>query len=88
VQGGVRLRRDQGFGVEGEFVGDTLDDETALRRVAIAVGAERRAVEGQRDKGQGLAVEMERRARRSARRIAADREARFDPGVVVAELED
>ncbi len=84
---GVALGRNAGLDLEGECVGRLLDDQPALLRQSIAVGAERLAVEPQCNQLQRLAVEMQRRVRRRCGRVAADRQARPDPGVPGAELE-
>ena len=63
-------------------------DQAAFGRELVAVGAERLAVQRQRDEIELLAIEMQRCAWVGNLRVAPDPEARFDPGVSFAKLED
>ena len=83
VSGEIRVSTSSVEGVR--YVGQ---DQAALGRKLIAIGAERLAVERQRDQGEFLAIEMQRCGAVGALRVAPDPQARFDPRIAVSQLKD
>jgi hypothetical protein len=84
----IALRRDARFDIEGEGVRHIGKDQSTFRRKLISVGAQRLTVERQRDKFERFPIEMQRGSVFCGGRVAANREARFDPCVLRAEFED